>query len=382
MLTIKTGQQQSTILIAPNRQTHYIYTANHPGGRYEMTVTAFSPTGRGETSAPISTVSACGYDIVLPPNGIIHSLHSPYFLKKFYEPDVACQWNIRASEGQRLKVHFDAINLADNTLACMEDYVMINEDRFCRNVSTGGYYITNKTDAKIIFKSSLGITVKPGGFNISIEAIDVMPTVTQVVNSPGLIRLNWVPPESMKNTSYKYALKYRVLPELNQKVLRLGPSIHQFVIPTGGDIGRQYELELSIITKEEEGRPIKYTVRSACGHNVTVDHTGIIHNPSSFGLYQPDVLCEWYITAFQGQYFQLRISTLELESSQNCENDFLAINSQKYCNTSDIPVSALIFNDTVRVSFHSNGSVQRRGFSLRYEMVCTAIFFLKIISFE
>jgi hypothetical protein len=57
MLTIKTGQQQSAIIIAPNRQTHYIYTANHPGGRYQMTVTALSKTGRGETSAPISTVS-------------------------------------------------------------------------------------------------------------------------------------------------------------------------------------------------------------------------------------------------------------------------------------------------------------------------------------
>lgn len=112
--------------------------------------------------------------------------------------------------------------------------------------------------------------------------IDVMPTVTQVVNSPGLIGLNWVPPESMKNTSYKYALKYRVLPELNQKVLRLGPSIHQFVIPTGGDIGRQYELELSIITKEEEGRPIKYTVRSG------MLLTNLYHNIFSYMLSKSD----------------------------------------------------------------------------------------------
>jgi hypothetical protein len=115
--------------------------------------------------------SACGYDIVLPPNGTIHSLHSPYFLQKFYEPDVACQWNIKASEGQRLKVHFDAINLVDNTVACMDDYVMINQDRFCRNASSSGYYITDKMDAKIIFRSSDGRTVKSGGFNVSIEAI-------------------------------------------------------------------------------------------------------------------------------------------------------------------------------------------------------------------
>jgi hypothetical protein len=83
-----------------------------------------------------------------------------------------------------------------------------------------------------------------------------------VVNSHGLIGLNWIPPESMKNTSYDYVLKYRVLPDLNQEVLRLGSNIQQFVIPTGRNIGRQYELELSTITREEEGRSVKYTIRS------------------------------------------------------------------------------------------------------------------------
>lgn len=57
MLTIKNGQKHSTITIAPNHRSYYVYTANHPGTRYEMTVTALSKSGRGETSERVSTVS-------------------------------------------------------------------------------------------------------------------------------------------------------------------------------------------------------------------------------------------------------------------------------------------------------------------------------------
>ncbi|XP_062621324.1 uncharacterized protein LOC134282913 [Saccostrea cucullata] len=371
LLTIKNSQQHATITIAPNRQTHYIYTANHPGSRYEMTVTALSQNGRGETSPPISAISACGYDIVLPPNGTIRSLHSPYFLNEYYEPDVACQWNVRASVGQRLKIHFDSINLSDNTSACTEDYVMINDDRYCKKSPPGGYYITKERDAKIIFRSSFGSANKHGGFNISIEAIDTTPLVKQVINSAGVIGLAWDSPENTKNSSYNSVFKYRVLPNNDQEVLKLGPSVRQFVFPTGHNIGRQYELELSTLIEEEEGRPLKFTLRSDCGHNVTVDHPGRIQNPPSFGLYQPDVVCEWYFSPFQQQNFRLSISILDLELSPNCENDFLEIDSQKYCDVTTIPASALKFNDTVKVVFRSNNSLQRRGFSLQYGPVCT-----------
>lgn len=122
-------------------------------------------------------IQACGYDIVLPQNGKVASIHSPYFRNEYYEPDVACQWNVKASEGQRLKIHFDAINLADNTTSCTDDYVMLNDDRFCRKHPNGGYYVTVGRDAKIIFRSSSGATIKYGGFNLSIEAIGKQFTI-------------------------------------------------------------------------------------------------------------------------------------------------------------------------------------------------------------
>lgn len=116
---------------------------------------------------------ACGHDIVLPPNGKIGSVHSPYFLSEYYEPDVACLWNVKASKGQRLKIKFDAINLSDNSGSCTYDYVMINSVRFCRAAPKGGFYITVDRDAKIIFRSAPGNAVKHGGFNFSIEAIGI-----------------------------------------------------------------------------------------------------------------------------------------------------------------------------------------------------------------
>lgn len=83
-----------------------------------------------------------------------------------------------------------------------------------------------------------------------------------MINTPGVIGLAWDPPENSKNTSYTHVLKYRILPEVNQEVIRLAPGVHEFVFPTGRNIGRQYEIELSTLTDKEEGRPVKYTLRS------------------------------------------------------------------------------------------------------------------------
>ena len=77
-----------------------------------------------------------------------------------------------------------------------------------------------------------------------------------------MIGIQWESPANTKNTSYGHILKYRIIPEVNQEVIRLAPGLHEFVFPTGNNIGRQYEIELSTVTSQEEGRPIMYTVRS------------------------------------------------------------------------------------------------------------------------
>lgn len=91
--------------------------------------------------------------------------------------------------------------------------------------------------------------------------LDTKPKVKNVINTPGVIGLAWDPPENSKNTSYNHVLKYRILPEVNQEVIRLAPGVHEFVIPTGRNIGRRYEIELSTLT-DKEGRPVRYTLRS------------------------------------------------------------------------------------------------------------------------
>ena len=77
-----------------------------------------------------------------------------------------------------------------------------------------------------------------------------------------MIGIQWESPANTKNTSYGHILKYRIIPEVNQEVIRLAPGLHEFVFPTGNNIGRQYEIELSTVTSQEEGLPIMYTVRS------------------------------------------------------------------------------------------------------------------------
>ena len=87
-----------------------------------------------------------------------------------YEPDVACQWNIKAPVGQRLNITFDSLNLAGNG-NCDEDFLLINNNRYCNSVPTGGYVTTTENEAKIVFLSKPGISNKQGGFNISVAAV-------------------------------------------------------------------------------------------------------------------------------------------------------------------------------------------------------------------
>lgn len=96
---------------------------------------------------------------------------------------------------------------------------------------------------------------------------------------------------------------------------------------------------------------------------------GRIQNLPFYGLYQPDVVCEWQFSSFQGRQYRLRLLNIELESSPNCENDFVLINSQKVCETSHISSSASVFTNTAKVMFQTNGSVQGKGFIMQYEMV-------------
>lgn len=96
---------------------------------------------------------------------------------------------------------------------------------------------------------------------------------------------------------------------------------------------------------------------------------GRIQNPPFYGLYQPDVVCEWQFSSFQGRQYRLRFLNIELESSPNCENDFVLINSQKVCETSHISSSASVFTNTAKVMFQTNGSVQGKGFIMQYDMV-------------
>lgn len=110
-----------------------------------------------------------------------------------------------------------------------------------------------------------------------------------------------------------------------------------------------------------------FSLISACGHNVTVNSVGKIHSPPLYGLYQPDVVCEWQFSSYQGRYYRLRFLTLELESSPNCENDFVSINSQKYCETDHL--ASRVFNESAKVVFQTNKSFQGKGFIIQYEMV-------------
>ncbi|KAK3087810.1 hypothetical protein FSP39_010940 [Pinctada imbricata] len=369
------GQSQSVVRIHPDRRTHYIYTASHPGSRYQMTITALSQYGRGQVSNTISTYSACGHDIVLTENGTVNAIKSPYFEKEVYEPDVACQWNIEAPEGQRLKISFETLNLA-GTGGCDQDFLLINDKRYCNAVPSLGYIKTNGNKAKIVFLSQPGVSNKQGGFNISVAAVDYKPQAPVVINKPGFIALSWSPPEDVQGLDFRYVFKYRLLPDIQQEVIQLSPTLHQFGFPTVQHLGRQYEVQLSTIIGNKEGSSHTLIVRSVCGRNITVTSNGELHNPPSLGSYEPDVVCNWRLVPTGGKKLLLGFSDLDLEVTPNCVNDHVDVSGLgRFCSMSQVTRSLTTSSETT-VQFKSDQSGERRGFLIQYQL--TGIWSLSI----
>lgn len=61
--------------------------------------------------------------------------------------------------------------MVDNIIFCIDDYVMFNDDCFCREYLNGGYYVIVGRDVKIIFRLLFSVNIKYSGFNLFIEVI-------------------------------------------------------------------------------------------------------------------------------------------------------------------------------------------------------------------
>ncbi|XP_013391987.1 tolloid-like protein 2 isoform X2 [Lingula anatina] len=94
------------------------------------------------------------------------------------------------------------------------------------------------------------------------------------------------------------------------------------------------------------------------------------------GKYPPNLNCQWLLRAATGQHIEATFETFELEGGTNCEYDYLEAydgetsdsdRHSRMCGNS-IPEAIRSTGNHMLLKFHSDSSVNRAGFRIRYEI--------------
>nr|AID23683.1 tolloid [Hofstenia miamia] len=115
----------------------------------------------------------------------------------------------------------------------------------------------------------------------------------------------------------------------------------------------------------------KTTCKPACGGNI-VELKGEIMSPKYPDLYPLNKHCVWKISAPEAYQITINILDIELEGKDACKYDYLQINSSDneqlalYCGTTLPSKSITSENNIIKIIFHSDSSVPKHGFKLRF----------------
>uniref|UniRef100_A0A8C1I6Q0 Cubilin (intrinsic factor-cobalamin receptor) n=1 Tax=Cyprinus carpio TaxID=7962 RepID=A0A8C1I6Q0_CYPCA len=121
------------------------------------------------------------------------------------------------------------------------------------------------------------------------------------------------------------------------------------------------------------GFKAKYSI-ATCG-GTYIGQSGIIRSPGYPDSNYPDNSnCEWYLEGPTGHYLTLTYTALDLQSSSNCNNDYVEIREYnasgrllgKHCGNS-LPAPLDTGDSFAYVKFVSDGSGNAAGFSLSFE---------------
>ncbi|XP_053087777.1 adhesion G-protein coupled receptor G6 isoform X4 [Pangasianodon hypophthalmus] len=113
-----------------------------------------------------------------------------------------------------------------------------------------------------------------------------------------------------------------------------------------------------------------------CDETLTASD-GIFTSPCYPNDYPPSQTCTWTLQAPAGFVLQLTFLDFELEEAQGCIYDSVIVNtgasSVKFCGLTANGLTLNSSTNVMVVSFHSDFSVQKKGFSISYRQVAVAL---------
>ncbi|XP_054274028.1 cubilin-like isoform X2 [Macrosteles quadrilineatus] len=324
-----------------------------------------------------------------------------------YLSEQDCEWRIQLPLGDKINIVFNSFDLEDRT-DC-DDYVELRDGLLATSPLVGRWcgstvpppYTTSGNTLTVIFHSDF--VIEGDGFTLHYDTVcggeftarsgEIWsPNYPQPYSAERMcVYIISTPP----STAIQLHFQDFELEKLGESCdydyleIRDGDNANSTLVGKfcGGDappdvISTHNYLYITLTVDssyQQRGFLANYsTIDLPCG-GILKQTTGVFSAPQTEDGYPPSTLCHWVISAPPGWVVQLGWLSFHLEYSRDCAMDAVTIyenntetgNStllDRYCGLK-LPPTTVSTTNLVTVTFHSDDSVHREGFTAHYVMV-------------
>ncbi|GAB0086814.1 Cubilin [Sergentomyia squamirostris] len=351
------------------------------------------------------TLSGCGGRLTSPRGSII----SPNYPAS-YADNAQCVWKITVSHGSQIQIIFSDLDLEKDD-SCTYDYLEVFDGKDASSKSLGKFCNADEHPLSLQTTSNFAMlrmrtdfSNQGRGFNLRYDTICTREVVefSGIIESPNFpnnypnsLDCAWTITAPLGNKVYIEFLHFEIenndseqsgdhvcnfdyitIEEKDEdqivKKKKYCNSSPKSFTSVGEVVIVSFKTDSSI---SQPGFRLEYHVEG-CGGSLT-NPTGVISSPNYPDIYPHHIHCNWAIKAPYGNSIELTISDFQLESSENCYYDGLAIyNGDNYTN----PITKLCHVQTKPTTYTSNGaelslkfytdaSLAGKGFNSSYKFI-------------
>ncbi|XP_046365997.1 cubilin-like [Haliotis rufescens] len=361
----------------------------------------------------------CGSSLLSASTSTWRYLSSPGYPNYNYNNNMDCKWTISAPVEYKIKVEIIVLSV-ESVAGCANDYLLFNDGsssdatqlgKYCdgtRNVvsSSNTITITFHTDRSI---SGRGFSLKymartsgANGLNCGSSLLSASTSTWRYLSSPGYPNYNYNNNMDCKWTisaPVEYKIKVEIIVLSVESVAGCANDYLLFNDGSSSDatqLGKYCDGTRNVVSSSNtititfhtdrsisgRGFSLKYMARTSganglnCGSSLLSASTSTWRYLSSPGYpnynYNNNMDCKWTISAPAGYKIKVEIIVLSVEYETTCARDYLLFSDGsssygtklgKYCDGTRDVVSS---SNAMTVTFHTDNSVTKRGFSFKY----------------
>uniref|UniRef100_A0A182Y0Z6 Cubilin n=1 Tax=Anopheles stephensi TaxID=30069 RepID=A0A182Y0Z6_ANOST len=329
-----------------------------------------------------------------------------------YQHDAQCEWIIVAPEGHAIQLMWNSFEL-EVSGRCVYDYVQVFDNSSIANSLIGRYCGTDKPPA--ITSTGNMVTIRfvtdssssKDGFSLAFNFIDVEKScggnyfaTSGIIRSPGWPKnylsnkvCEWVitVPMGQQITLlvHSFRMEKHKTCRFDGLTIRNGGTQHSPLIGDfcgeddfNGTISFSHQLYLrfySDSSRNYAGFMIEWdSATTGCG-GVLTSPRGSIISPNYPLPYGQNALCIWRISMSEGSAIHIVFTDLDMENHKDCQYDYLDIYDGgdmgarklgRFCSAETDPIVLDTESNHALIRMRTDESNQRRGFQLKYNILC------------